>query len=153
MQPVEVGDGLLHAFLWHGLPVLHQRHAGFVLFNRLENRCLRVEKGVQYRAVVVEVIALRQIRNHNIIADDDLSLVGGVESGNDIEERAFPRAVAGDEGAFLPLLQTKRDLVEEFLLAHGLGDFIDGEVVHAGFWLLALGFWLLAFSQWPIANS
>ena len=62
----------------------------------------------------------------NIIADDDLSLVGGVESGNDTVLRAFPRAVAGDEGAFLPLLQTERDLVEEFFLAHGLGDLIDG---------------------------
>ena len=115
------------------MAAFHQSYAGFILFNRFEYRGLRIEKSVQHRAVVVEVVPLRQIRHHNIIADDDLPLVGGVESGNDIEERAFPRAVAGDEGAFLPLLQPKRNLVEEFLLAHGLGDFIDGEIVHAGF--------------------
>ena len=39
---------------------------------------------------------------------------------------AFSSAVAGDEGTFLSLLQTKGDLVEEFLFAHGLGNLIDG---------------------------
>ena len=123
IQTVDFEYGAVHALLRNlvGQALFEEGDAGFIFFDGAHDGCFLIEEGVEHGVLFVEAVHLGQIGDDDVVADNDLSLVGHFAAGNNIEKRALARAVAGNERALLSLFKPEGDLLEQ--------DIIEGNII------------------------
>ena len=77
---------------------------------------------------VVEDGILLQVAYFQAVAEYYAATVGIGFAANDVEERAFARAVFGDEGCLLVFQNGERDALKQHLVAESLGEILHLEV-------------------------
>ena len=71
---------------------------------------------------------LTQIAYAQSVPIDDGAAVVALHAGKDVEQGTLARAVLGDEADALSLCHTKRDVLEEHVLAEGFCQMVDLQV-------------------------
>ena len=123
-------DGLSAILVVPSLQLLHtvedalqsfltrRSHAGLILADEV-GRLIAVPEASLNNSQVERIVGrLLQVTDAKVVMEDNLPLVGLVFASQDVEQRAFARAVLGDKTHFLPLTNTKAEVAEKRLVSH-----------------------------------